>query len=120
MCILFWNSNNFTMKFKKVYIPSVYFFGIQMISPLNSKKYIPTVYLFGILYTFLNFMMKSCRLYVRMPICMDLLVLLQALNLSHHLILINLCGKVFLVLGQARDKCFKYNPRKDSISLLKN
>ena len=72
MCILFWNSNNFTMKFKKVYIPSVYFFGIQMISPLNSKKYIPTVYLFGILYTFLNFMMKSCRVYVRMPICMDL------------------------------------------------
>ena len=46
MCILFWNSNNFTMKFKKVYIPSVYFFGIQMISPLNSKNVCSTCILF--------------------------------------------------------------------------
>ena len=46
MCILFWNSNNFTMKFKKVYIPSVYFFGIQMISPLNSKNVYSTCILF--------------------------------------------------------------------------
>ena len=44
-----WNPYNFTMKFKKVYIPCVYFFGIQIISPWNSKKYTSH------LYTFLEF-----------------------------------------------------------------
>ena len=89
MCILFWNSNNFTMKFKKSIHPICILFWNSNDFTIKFKKvYSNCILIWNSVYFF------EFHDEIMSGICKDahlhgFIVLLQALNLSHHLILIN-------------------------------